>query len=308
MANYKPWLKMWVDWIDDPKMNEAAGGLTLAEQAVWWRLCALAQKCAAEGSLVKDCGDPYTIEEILDIIRIRDSQRPVFDSMVKKMEKQRSIHWADGIMVVTNFLKRQKTAASETPEAVRERVKKHRQQQQKKKGSPNTPSKKENNKEIELEEELELEKIRYVTDQNSLHNPPVAKIKISYTQIVDFFHEKCPSLPRVREITEKRKKAMKNAYLNTQKSLHLVTNPLQIFEELFLKAEASDFLSGRRSPVGDHSNWRCSFDWLLEDRNRVKVLEGNYDNQGEKDGKRIQDTGRDPLRESRERGLQVTED
>ncbi len=91
--------------------------------------------------------------------------------------------------------------------------------------------------------------------------------------IVDLYHDLCPSLPKVKELSDSRKKAIKTI---SQKH----DDPLLYFRELFSKAEASDFLSGRRSSEGEHSNWRCNFDWLLNEKNRVKVLEGNYDNKG----------------------------
>ncbi|GAH63343.1 unnamed protein product, partial [marine sediment metagenome] len=58
MAKWKPWLKMWVEWIDDPKMLS----LSLAQQGAWWRLLALAQKCMADGLLVKGNGAPLSLD------------------------------------------------------------------------------------------------------------------------------------------------------------------------------------------------------------------------------------------------------
>jgi hypothetical protein len=45
------------------------------------------------------------------------------------------------------------------------------------------------------------------------------------------------------------------------------------FKELFEKAEASEFLKGTNP-----RNWSATFDWLLNDDNMTKTLEGNYDN------------------------------
>ena len=44
------------------------------------------------------------------------------------------------------------------------------------------------------------------------------------------------------------------------------------FQTLFEKAEASDFLKGA------NREWKANFDWLINETNMVKVLEGNYDN------------------------------
>ncbi|HUV51491.1 MAG TPA: DnaD domain protein [Dehalococcoidia bacterium] len=124
MAKFQPWLKMWVEWIDDPKMLS----LSLAEQGVWWRLVTLAKKCAADGSIVKGHGTPLSLAQIVDTIRIKTkADRKVFDSMVEKMTDQGSLHWNDDTLVITNFKVRQAKTTSETPEAVRERVRLHRQ-------------------------------------------------------------------------------------------------------------------------------------------------------------------------------------
>ena len=70
-------------------------------------------------------------------------------------------------------------------------------------------------------------------------------------------------MPKVRDLTDKRIKAI--GKLSDNYSLATIT-------ELFEKAEASDFLSGRSG------TWKASFDWLMNPNNAVKVLEGNYDN------------------------------
>ena len=61
------------------------------------------------------------------------------------------------------------------------------------------------------------------------------------------------------------------------------------FEELFEKAEASDYLSGRN---GKWTN--CGFEWIISPQNIVKIAEGTYDNRPgthESDGGGSFDTG-----------------
>jgi hypothetical protein len=85
--------------------------------------------------------------------------------------------------------------------------------------------------------------------------------------IVDVFHKYCTSLPKIKTITDKRKKTIR---------ARLKQYPgMDTYEELFKKAEASKFLSGKN---GKWTN--CNFDWLLNETNMVKVLEGNYDEKG----------------------------
>lgn len=87
-----------------------------------------------------------------------------------------------------------------------------------------------------------------------------------FQSIVDLFHSLCPSLPKIRTVTEKRKTDMRVRWKKY--------SDIAIYEELFKKAEASDFLTGR------NGKWAgCNFDWLLKEANMIKVLEGNYDNE-----------------------------
>lgn len=85
-------------------------------------------------------------------------------------------------------------------------------------------------------------------------------------EVVELYHKYCPSLPRVIKLTSKRKKT-------TQ--ARLKEYPMHKIQQAFQKSQASDFLSGR------NGKWSgCNFDWLMNENNLVKVLEGNYDNNG----------------------------
>ena len=86
---------------------------------------------------------------------------------------------------------------------------------------------------------------------------------IDYKQIVDLFNEICTSLPRVQNISDKRKKQIKN----------IVKQFSPDFKEVFEKVEKSDFLTGRN---GKWTN--CGFDWIFNPSNFVKIIEGNSDN------------------------------
>ena len=87
---------------------------------------------------------------------------------------------------------------------------------------------------------------------------------VDYGAVIDLYHEKCPSLPTVKKLSEERKKSIK---------ARLRTYSMDDLKLLFEKAEASDFLKGN-----NNRNWTADFDWLLKDSNIPKVLEGKYDN------------------------------
>ena len=85
-----------------------------------------------------------------------------------------------------------------------------------------------------------------------------------YKHIKDMYNEICVSFPRLTVLSDRRKKAIK-ARLNTYS--------VEQIKDVFVKAEASDFLKGKNS-----RNWQANFDWLINDTNMAKVLDGNYDN------------------------------
>ncbi len=87
-------------------------------------------------------------------------------------------------------------------------------------------------------------------------------------ELVRFWNENKGGLPEIKTFTKTRK-----AKLTTR----LKENPNFLVElkSALIKARASKFLL----------SWRPSVDWFLEnDNNIVKVLEGKYENQGEKHG------------------------
>lgn len=96
-------------------------------------------------------------------------------------------------------------------------------------------------------------------------------INTPYQKIKELYQSICKSFPKIRSITDERKK-----HLNARWKEY--DQDIAIFEELFKKAEASDFLTGRQA---NNKNWKCSgLDWLINQQNMAKVLEGKYDNKG----------------------------
>jgi hypothetical protein len=86
-----------------------------------------------------------------------------------------------------------------------------------------------------------------------------------YEEIVKLFNSICTSLPKVKQLSEGRKKKIKARWNDIKE--------LNGFKQLFEKSQSSSFLTGVST------KWKATFDWLIEnDSNYVKVLEGNYDN------------------------------
>ena len=113
--------------------------------------------------------------------------------------------------------------------------------------------------EIRFEEATETHCISLATE---------ADVKNSTTEsaeeIAKMYNEICKDLPKVRALTPARKTALRVRLRKYNKV---------DFEVLFIKAQESDFLCGR-----NNRTWTANFDWLLNESNIAKVLEGNYDN------------------------------
>jgi len=100
--------------------------------------------------------------------------------------------------------------------------------------------------EVEVEEEVE-ENIKTKKEQAQ--------------EVIELYHLLCPSLPPCKTITDKR-----ISHINARLSEGVD------FKDLFIKAEASDFLAGRSE------NFRAEISFLINPENCAKTLEGKYDN------------------------------
>jgi hypothetical protein len=113
--------------------------------------------------------------------------------------------------------------------------------------------------EEDIEEEKELEK----DNKNN--------ISADLQSVVDLYHSICVSYPRIRSLSDARKKAIK---------ARLKSYSLEDFRAVFENAEASSFLKGV------DGGWKASFDWLIKEANMLKVLEGNYADKGKRYGRK----------------------
>ena len=124
MPRAKPWLKMWVSWVDDPQYLR----LTMAEQTAYWRVYALAHRCNAGGFLITDSGSPLSMEEIATTLHIVSSQdTKALKSMLEKMDKEREIFIKDGALFITRYEEEQALRPSDTKEAMADRQRRRRE-------------------------------------------------------------------------------------------------------------------------------------------------------------------------------------
>lgn len=104
-------------------------------------------------------------------------------------------------------------------------------------------------------------------DKEDTPIPPKGE-RVNYQGVVELFNETCPSLPKVRDLTDQRRRAIKARFREG--------NTIEDFQEVFAKVQGSDFLTGK------NGGWKCGFDWILKPANWQKIKEGNYDNEARK--------------------------
>lgn len=91
--------------------------------------------------------------------------------------------------------------------------------------------------------------------------------RIDYGAITQAFSDHLAALPQPRDITEKRKKAIRSIVKRGGR----YAEP-DFFARFFAYVAKSDFLMGRGAKP-----WHgCCFDWLLKPENFQKIIEGNY--------------------------------
>lgn len=119
---------------------------------------------------------------------------------------------------------------------------------------------KEKNQKKEKEKESEKKKQEEKRDLCPPLTPPV-----DCQAVVQTFNRTCLSLPKVQTLTDRRKNAIK---------ARAKEYSVDTIYKVFALAEASDFLTGKRT------DFHASFDWIMAPSNFVKILEGNYAGRG----------------------------
>lgn len=89
---------------------------------------------------------------------------------------------------------------------------------------------------------------------------------IKFSFVVESFNSICLNSPKVIKTTEKRKKLIKTIFKEFG---------YEKMGDVFKKVAQSNFLGG-----GGQTGWVADFDWVMNQNNFIKVLEGKYDKNG----------------------------
>ena len=119
--------------------------------------------------------------------------------------------------------------------------------------------------EIEIEKEIDIDNKEIGESAAKGHHLHTLEKKL-----VDLYHEKCPSLPKVYKITDNRKRKIRMMFGKYS---------LETFGRAFDLAERSAFLKGECNNPG-HESFKADFDFFLDERKLVSTLEGKYSGNG----------------------------
>ena len=266
MANDVKWIKITTDIFDDEKILMIES-MPSADSiiVIWLKLLTFAGKQNNDGVFLMSNRIAYTDEMLACIFR-RDVN--LVRLALRTFEQFGMIEIIEKVITIPNWGKHQTLDAYEKKKARdRERIARKRAEQKalvamSPDKSPNvspdtSPDVAFSDKDKERDKDIDIDNKKERTDLQS---------------VVDLFHSICISYPRIRSLSDARKKAIK-ARLKSYK--------LDDFKTLFENAEASSFLKG-----SNDRNWSANFDWLITDKNMAKVLEGNYADKAYRGGRK----------------------
>lgn len=266
MAEVK-WIKITTDIFDDEKIL-LIESMPSADSVIviWFKLLALAGKQNNDGVFLMSNRIAYTDEMLASIFR-RDVN--TVRLALNIFQQFGMVEIIDNVITIPNWGKHQSLDAYEKKKLRdRERIARKRAEQKALIAmSPDVSPDKSPDvafSEEDKEEEKDIDKDN-------------KREKTDFQSVVDLFHKICVSYPRIRSLSEARKKAI-NARLKNYS--------IDDFKTVFENAEASSFLKG-----SNDRNWTANFDWLIADKNMAKVLEGNYADKQSRYGRKEQVPG-----------------
>ena len=250
MAEVK-WIKLTTDMFDNRKikyLRRLPDGNSIV--LIWVMLLTMAGRCNAGGMIFLTENIPYTPKMLADELGFEENTVKL---ALGALESCDMVVMNRGHFTVAGWEEYQNIEGMDKiREQNRIRQAKFKEKQKALPGNVTVtlPLTLGNATEEDKEEEIELDLDKDKRDTTDLRS------------VVDLYHSICISFPKIRSLSESRKKAIK---------ARLKTYSLDDFKLLFENTEASSFLKGKND-----RNWTATFDWLLKDSNMAKVLEGNY--------------------------------
>lgn len=252
------WIKLTTDMFDNRKikhLRKLPEGNSIV--LIWVMLLTMAGRCNAGGMIFLTENIPYTPKMLADELGFEENTVKL---ALEALERFRMIVTDSGFFSIAGWDEYQNIQGlDKIREQNRLRQKKwYDKQKELPNVIPNVRITQPNATEEDIEEDKEID-----IDKDK---------RVDCQQIADMYNSICTSFPKLRSLSDARRKAIK-ARLNTYS--------VEDFRTVFENAESSSFLKG-----SNDRNWTATFDWLIKDTNMVKVLEGNYADKGKTYGRK----------------------
>lgn len=251
MAEVK-WIKIVTDIFDDEKilLIESLPD-KYAIIVCWFKLLCLAGKQNNNGVFLMNQRIAYTDEMLATIFRMPLNTVRMAINTFKDFEM---VEVVDGVITIPNWGKHQNLDAYE------KKKERDRLYQAEKRAAQRALIAKSSDASSDKSSDTSPDVAPLEEDREEELDKEIEK-RIDCQQIVDLYHSICKSLPKIRSLSEPRKKAIK---------ARLKSFSLEDIKTVFAKAENSSFLKG------EDGGWQANFDWLIKEANMLKVLEDNY--------------------------------
>jgi predicted phage replisome organizer len=227
---------------------------------IWVMLLTMAGRCNASGMIFLTENIPYTPKMLADEL---DFEENTVKLALEALERFRMIVTDNGFFAIAGWDEHQNI---EGMEKIRESKRLAQARWRAKQ------------KELPAVVDSTVDSTRYLVDdaegdiEEDKDKDLDKEKKVDCQQIADMYNSICISFPKLRSLSDARRKAIKarlNAYTEDD------------FRTVFENAEASSFLKG-----SNDRNWTATFDWMIKDTNMVKILEGNYADKGKPSGRK----------------------
>ena len=255
MAEVK-WIKIATDIFDDEKIL-LIDGLpdAYAIITVWFKLLCLAGKKNNGGVFLMNDKIPYTDKMLATIFRMNESTVKL---ALNAFEQFKMIEIVEGIITIPNWNKHQ------TLDAYERKKERDRLYQEERRAKQRALIEKSSDKSSERTSDVAVSDIDKEEDKDIDKERDIRGNRVDYQQIADMYNATCVSFPRLTRLSEKRKRAIK---------ARLRKYSIDDIQRVFEIAEESDFLKGE-----NNRNWSADFDWMMNDTNMAKILDGKYAN------------------------------
>ena len=99
----RPWIKLWVEMLDDPKYLD----LETAQKVIWVNLLLATTRSPQPGSMLRPNGQAMNPEQIHAAVRTNPLAPEEFMATLAHFESMGMVHWDEDVLIITHWHERQ---------------------------------------------------------------------------------------------------------------------------------------------------------------------------------------------------------